>query len=239
MIHVGCCGFPRARGTYYQHFSLVEVQKTFYKPPRVETAHRWREEAPEGFTFTMKAWQLITHSPTSPTYRKAGLKVPPDQRGRYGGFRPTPEVFEAWERTREIAEALGARIVLFQCPARFTPTPEHIADLRAFFERVDRGGLIFAWEPRGEWPDETIAGLCRDLDLIHCVDPFVRPPVTGGTAYFRLHGIGGYRYRYTDADLRQVLAWCRPLETAYVLFNNVAMWEDGLRFQALVREGAT
>ncbi len=237
MIHVGCCGFRRARAAYFQHFPLVEVQRTFYKPPRVETARRWRQEAPPGFTFTLKAWQLITHLPTSPTYRKAGLDIPPDRRDRYGGFRPTPEVVEAWERTRRIAEALEAPIVLFQCPASFTPTPEHIADMRAFFTRVERGGLTFAWEPRGRWPEETVAALCRDLNLIHCVDPFVRQPVTKGTAYFRLHGIGGYRYRYTDADLERLLAWCQGFETVYVLFNNVSMWEDGLRFQALANGG--
>jgi len=235
VIHVGCCGFQKARAVYFRRFSLVEVQRTFYKLPRLETARRWQEEAPAGFTFTLKAWQVITHPPTSPTYRKAGLEVPSDRRDRYGGFRPTPEVFEAWERTREIAQVLQAPIVVFQCPARFTPTPEHIADMHAFFERVDRAGLIFAWEPRGGWPEETVAALCRDLDLIHCVDPFVRPPVTEGLAYFRLHGIGGYRYRYTDADLRRLLAWCRPFETVYVLFNNVAMWEDALRFRSLAQ----
>jgi len=104
--------------------------------------------------------------------RKAGLAVPLEERDRYGGFRPTPEVIEAWERTRAVALTLEAPIVVFQCPASFTPTLEHIAHLRTFFERVERAGLLFAWEPRGNWPEETVAALCRDLDLIHCVDPF-------------------------------------------------------------------
>ncbi len=232
MIRVGCCGFPKGRAACFQHFPLVEVQQTFYKPPRPETARRWREEAPSDFVFTLKAWQLITHPPTSPTYRRSGVSIPADQRDRYGGFRPTPEVLAAWERTREIALALQAPIVVFQCPASFTPTPENVAAMRGFFGAIDRAGLRFAWEPRGPWPDDLIAALCRDLDLIHCVDPFVRPPVTRGVAYFRLHGIGGYGYRFTDADLEQVLEWCRPFEMACVLFNNISMWEDGLRMKA-------
>ncbi|MCX7854482.1 MAG: DUF72 domain-containing protein [Anaerolineae bacterium] len=232
MIYVGCCGFPKGRAACFQHFPLVEVQQTFYKPPRPETARRWRQEAPPDFIFTLKAWQLVTHPPTSPTYRRSGLSIPPDQRDRYGGFRPTPEVLEAWERTREVALALEAPIVVFQCPATFTPTPENIAAMRQFFSTVGRAGMRFAWEPRGPWEDETVAALCRDLDLIHCVDPFVRQPVTSGVAYFRLHGVGGYRYRFTDADLLRVLEWCRPFETAYVLFNNISMWEDGLRLQS-------
>lgn len=235
MIWVGCCGFPKNRETYFRHFAAVEVQQTFYRPPLPETARRWRAQAPEGFRFTLKAWQVITHSPQSPTYRKAGLSIPEDLRDQYGGFRPTSLVLEAWERTREVALALEATIVVFQCPASFTPTQENIAALRAFFGAVDRAGLAFAWEPRGDWPDELVAALCRDLNLIHCVDPFVRPAVTSGTAYFRLHGIGGYRYQFTDADLARLAEMCQPFETAYVFFNNVSMWDDALRFQRLLR----
>lgn len=231
MIKVGCCGFPKARKAYYEYFQVVEVQRTFYKPPRLETAERWREEAPVDFEFALKAWQLITHPPTSPTYRRAGVEITKEERDLYGFFRPTDRVFSAWETTRQIAQALRARIVVFQCPASFTPTEEHIADLRTFFQKAERGGLIFAWEPRGKWDDEVIAALCRELDLIHCVDPFARLPVTGGRAYFRLHGKGGYRYRYTDEDLAHLAEVASRYDEVYCMFNNVSMWEDALRFK--------
>ena len=167
------------------------------------------------------------------------MSIPAQARDRYGHFRPTDQVVEAWEHTREIAATLVAPIVVFQCPARFTPTPEHKANLRAFFQRIERGDLVLAWEPRGEWEDAEIATLCHDLDLVHCVDPFVRRPVTAGLAYFRLHGIGGYRYHYSDADLARLLDWCIPFEMAYVLFNNVSMWDDALRFRALVGQATS
>lgn len=227
MIRVGCCGFRKARAKYYQSFSLVEVQRTFYKPPRVETCKRWRAEAPPDFEFTVKAWQLITHRSTSPTYRKAKLKI--DKPERYGSFRPTGEVFDAWETTLRVATVLQAKVVLFQCPPSFTPTSQHLANMRAFFERMDRADLILAWEPRGEWSNEEIGELCRELDLTHCVDPFQRLPVYGELAYFRLHGKTGYRYRYTDEDLKTVLGWCGQYPDAYCLFNNVSMFDDGLR----------
>jgi len=233
-IKVGCCGFPKARKEYYRHFELVEIQKTFYQLPLLETAQCWREEAPEGFEFTLKAWQLITHKPSSPTYRRLRMEIAEEDRGKYGSFRPTDEVFAAWERTKEIAEALAARIVVFQCPASFTPTEEHIANMRAFFQGIDRGSLIFVWEPRGEWKDERIEALCRELNLVHCVDPFKRRPVYGDFAYFRLHGVTGYRYRYTDEDLDQLLGWCRRFDKVYCLFNNVSMWESALKFRRLV-----
>ena len=200
-VKVGCCGFPRARSKYYDAFELVEVQKTFYKPPRLETARKWRAEAPSSFEFTLKAWQLITHHPSSPTYRKAGITVPPEERNRYGFFRPTDE---------------------------------HIADMRRFFGQMDRAGLTLVWEPRGEWEDSVIAELCAELGLIHCVDPFQRLPVTEGMGYFRLHGRTGYRYRYTQEDLRRLAEWCSRYDEVYVLFNNVSMWDDALAFRELI-----
>ena len=232
MIKVGCCGFPRAKREYYTHFRVVEVQQTFYHPPRVGTCEKWRAQAPPGFEFTLKAWQLITHAPSSPTYRRLRMEI--DKPDRYGFFRPTDEVLAAWERTKGIAQALEAQIVLFQCPASFTPTKEHIADMRAFFQLIERDGLLFAWEPRGEWEDEQIEGLCQELDLAHSVDPFQRPPLSGEIAYFRLHGRGGYRYRYTDEDLSRLLHWCREYEEGYCLFNNITMFEDALRMKEMM-----
>lgn len=232
-IRVGCCGFVRSRAEYFAQFDLVEVQQTFYKLPKVETARRWREEAPPAFEFTMKAWQAITHPPSSPTYRKAGLQLPGPAE-HYGFFRPTPEVMEAWERTLEIAEVLGAVVIVLQCPARFTPAPEHIRNLEHFLEHARRpAGIRLAWEPRGEWPREVIAAICRQYNVIHAVDPFQGPPATEGLAYFRLHGRTGHSYRYTDEDLKLLWEWCRKFDSVYCMFNNVGMWDDALRFRSL------
>jgi len=233
-VRVGCCGFPKQRQVYFEQFDLVEIQQTFYEPPKLETAKKWRNEAPPGFSFTLKAWQLITHDASSPTYRKMKLVIPESERGRYGFFRPTDQVFAAWARTLELAQTLQASLVVFQCPASFTPTGENVANMRAFFTQAGRAGLTFVWEPRGQWPDELIRELCQELNLIHCVDPFARASVFGTPAYFRLHGRGGYRYRYTDDDLAQLKAWCEALPGAYCLFNNVYMWESAQRYRQLL-----
>jgi uncharacterized protein YecE (DUF72 family) len=231
-VKVGCCGFPRRPEEYARHFLVVEVQQTFYRLPRLATAARWRARVPAAFEFTLKAWQLITHPPTSPTYRRLPRAIPARERGRYGFFAPTDEVRAAWAATAEIARALRATVVLFQCPASFTPERAHVTNLRRFFTAVPRDGLRFAWEPRGAWPAATVAALCRDLDLIHCVDPFAGASGHGHPWYYRLHGRGGYRYRYTDEDLRALREWGRG--RGWVLFNNLSMWEDALRFQRLV-----
>ncbi|MDR7595090.1 MAG: DUF72 domain-containing protein [Armatimonadota bacterium] len=231
-IWVGCCGFARKLEEYARHLPVVEVQQTFYRLPQVRTAQGWRRRVPEGFVFTLKAWQLITHPPTSPTYRRLGRPVPASQADRYGFFAPTEEVREAWAQTLEVARALRASVVVFQCPASFTPTSVHVANLERFFRTAPRDGLQFAWEPRGDWPGELVRRLCQELDLVHCTDPFVARSVFGHFRYYRLHGRGGYRYRYTEEDLRELRGWCQ--EPAYVLFNNVSMWEDALRFQELL-----
>ncbi len=233
MIKLGCCGFPIAKGKYYRQFKAVEIQKTFYQPPQLKTAQRWREEAPEDFEFTLKAWQLITHPPQSPTYRRLKVEIPLLKGESYGYFRPTDEVFAAWEETKQVAQALKAKLIVFQCPASFRPTPRNIKNMEEFFSRAERGGMLFGWEPRGEWGREEIEGLCRSLDLLHVVDPFKTQALYGAIRYFRLHGKGGYRYRYSQGELLQLKDWAAEGPT-WVMFNNVYMLEDALRFSQVL-----
>src|SRR5688572_14794060 len=110
---VGCCGLPGRQADYYGEFPVVEVQKTFYQLPRLSLAEKWRREAPAGFRFTMKAWQLITHRADSPTYRRLREELH-GRAGAYGDFQDTHEVWLAWERTLEWARALQAPVVVFQ-----------------------------------------------------------------------------------------------------------------------------
>jgi uncharacterized protein YecE (DUF72 family) len=232
-IKVGCCGFIVSQAEYFKLFPLIEIQNTFYQLPRLGTAEKWRDSAPPGFEFTMKVWQLITHEPSSPTYRRAKIKIDPNNCDRYGCFQPTREVLEAWDRTAQFAHILGATIVLFQCPARFRPTKDNVENMREFFGRIDRAGLRFAWEPRGTWPEELMLQLCEELQLIHCVDPFKNESLYGDIQYFRLHGITGYAYRYSDGDLLRLKEWVKTKHT-YVLFNNNWMKEDAVRFTELI-----
>ncbi len=238
---VGCCGLPLSLARYAATFPVVEVQQTFYQPPMRKTLEKWRAQVPAGFEFALKAWQLITHEASSPTYRRLREKLSARQKREAGSFRLSATVMMAWERSLECARALGSRVVLFQCPARFKPTQESKASVRAFFRELRREAekrrnepeTTFAWEPRGEWRAEEVHELCEELGLVHAVDPFQQAPVTQGLGYFRLHGRVGYRYRYTDEDLQQLGALVRSLSPCYVLFNNISMLEDARRFQQL------
>jgi len=236
-IIVGCCGFPMRKEEYFKRFSLVELQSTFYQLPRLETALRWRKEAPASFVFTLKASQLITHLPSSPTYRRLRKPIPQDRKKAYGFFKNTSELFRAFEETDAIAKAVEARLVLFQTPASFIPSEENKENLFQFFKKIGKRNYLIAWEPRGKWELPEITKICRELGIIHATDPFTSLPKDQEIAYFRLHGRGGYRYRYSDEELSQLLDISSQYKEALVLFNNTNMAEDAIRFMEIVDEG--
>jgi uncharacterized protein YecE (DUF72 family) len=230
----GCCGFTMAQSLYFQKFSAVEIDSSFYNLPKPETAARWRNAAPSGFQFAMKAWQVITHDASSPTYKRTRLD--PRDRPHCGGFGFNPTIRWAWDETFRIAKTLDAFLVLFQCPPSFRPTKDNIKNLRAFFERAKRGKLSMGWEPRGNWENGLVASLCDELDLVHVVDPFKNLPLhRSRIRYFRLHGISGTSHRFTNAELQQLRQTCDASRTpVYCFFNNIAMSDDATRFQRLI-----
>lgn len=219
MVRVGCCGFPTSMKKYFEKFSLVELNSTFYQYPRMETVESWRQKAPESFEFAVKAYQDISH--------KARLKVGETS-------------LEAFERMKQICKALNSKILLVQTPGSFRP--DKLGDAERFFESVDREDLVLVWESRGSaWETtevrERLGYVLEKLDVVHVTDPFrVMPAYTSEIAYFRLHGFGErmYYYQYSDNELRRLKELIKEYEAdekeVYVLFNNLSMFEDGLRF---------
>ena len=230
MIKVGCCGFCCKKDEYFKKFEVVEIQKTFYSLPSIETARKWRKEKPDNFEYTMKAWQLITHLPNSPTYRKANLKI---ESNNYGFFKPSNEVFDAWEKFSEFAKELDAKIIVFQCPPNFHESAENIRNIEQFFSSIERK-FLYAIELRGNWAKEKIIEICKNFDLIHCVDPFKSPSYYGKIKYYRLHGISGYNYDYSKEELKKLLELCRG-EDVYCLFNNTKMLKNAIEFKEMIR----
>ncbi len=46
---------------YAERFPVVEVDSTFYRSPSKKMVQAWREKTPEGFSFSLKVPQTITH----------------------------------------------------------------------------------------------------------------------------------------------------------------------------------
>jgi len=236
MIKVGCCGFPVRRETYYKNFEVMEVQQTFYQLPRVDTGRRWKEEAPPNFEFTMKAWQLITHPSSSPTYRRLRMPIPEEKKKNYGFFKSTEEVGEAWSKTLGFAQALGVQKIVFQSPASFFPSNDSVKNLKQFFKKMKTHSFTFIWEPRGKWERREVERLCMELDITPCLDPFEEKSVRGDLLYTRLHGRKGYRDTYSGAEMKELIKKGKGYPQAYLMFNNVGMYEDALHFKKLLEE---
>ena len=235
-LNVGLCGFTVGAAAYVKMFDVVEVQQTFYDPPPPATLEKWRARAPDEFEFTMKAWQVITHVGTSRTYRRLRRPFSAHQREEAGAFRVNDTVVAAWEETARAAAILRATAILFQCPPSFRPTDENADAMRRFFGAIGRLHAVrYLWEPRGSWPDALVHGLCRELDLVHVADPFIRPTLTPEQLYWRLHGNGSHYATYSDAELQQLLQWLPPNGRRYVMFNNIPRSRDARRFLELTR----
>ncbi|AEV85850.1 hypothetical protein ACWT_4831 [Actinoplanes sp. SE50] len=232
-VRVGLCGASMALASYAQRFPVLEVQQTFYEPPRESTLRRWRDTVPGEFEFVVKAWQLITHEARSATYRRLRTPLSEAERAEVGGFRWTPVVARAWDTTVRCASLLRAGAILLQCPASFRPTEPAVTRLREFLARAPRpDGVRLLWEPRGPWPDDLVRDICAAGDLTHAADPFLRPSLTP-TAYYRLHGVTGARHVHTDDELARLAAMVDG-GPAYVMFNNLARADDARRFRRLV-----
>ena len=238
MIWTGTCGFGRRQADVLRQLDAVEIQETFYRPVSVERAVKSRAVAAQQFRFCVKASQFITHEATSPTYRRSGRIIPDSEKPSYGSFRDTPQVREGWEATRSVAEALRARVIVFQTPASFGPTETNRTALYRFFESI-RTDATKAIELRGPWATHIVEKICEDLGLVHAVDPFDKEPATYGLAYFRLDGSPPgktmYRYTFTDEDLSRMRTICWEYDDSYVLFNNETMHPDAVRFAELLR----
>jgi uncharacterized protein YecE (DUF72 family) len=194
---------------YAAHFPITEVDSTYYFPPTPELAGSWVERTPDGFTFDVKAWSLLTGHPTFPQSLWPDLQadVRPefrDKRTLYNSHLTPDALEEAWARFRyalmplHSSGRLGA--VLLQYPRWFTPkeaTREEIAVAR---ERL-RDFEVCVEFRNGRWlaaeECETTLELLEHLGISFvCVDEpqgfdSSLPPVVAATsdlAVVRFHG---------------------------------------------------
>ncbi len=219
-IHIGCSGWvyrhwkggfypadlPQKRWfeRYAQDFDTVEINASFYRLPLASTFEGWREKAPPGFRYAVKANRFLTHMK-----KLVDCEAP---------------LAEFIDLARRLGETLGP--ILYQLPPSLHKDP---ARLEAFLRRLP-GDLEHVVEFRHKsWYDERVlelldrhgAGFVAH-DLVGLVSPRW---ASGGTAYVRFHGTGGkYRGRYGD---EQMIDWAQWLleqrnagRTAWAYFNN-------------------
>ncbi len=232
MIRVGTAGwqvpravrdrFPEAGSTLQRYagvFPAVEINATFYRPPRPATFERWAATTPSGFRFAVKAPRSVTHE------RK---------------LVETDALIEAFlAQISVLGEKLGP--VLVQLPPSLAFDAEvagrFFGELRARFE-----GEV-ACEPRHpSWfetgADQTLAAVrvARAAADPACVPAAAEPGGWRGFEYHRLHGSPQmYRSFYGPERIGTLAA--RLGDPAWVFFDNTmtgAAAADAMALQAVV-----
>jgi uncharacterized protein YecE (DUF72 family) len=129
---------------YADHFHTVEVDSTFYACPSVQTVSNWASRTPEGFIFSVKVPQAITHE-------KVLVNCEPE-----------------FQQFLETMHLLGPKLgpIVFQFPffnrEVFRDRHEFTDRLVPFLKRLPDGHK-FAVEIRNRnWLDAEFANLLRD-----------------------------------------------------------------------------
>jgi uncharacterized protein YecE (DUF72 family) len=221
--YIGTSGwnYPGWRGGFYSgvtrrdwlphcagRFTGIEVNATFYRLQERSTFERWRDQAPAGFRFAVKANRFLTHN------RK--LRLPRE-----------PIVTE-----RERASALGDKLaaVLWQLPGNFH---KHLDRLQGFAAALGAWkGIRHAVEFRHpSWFDDEVADCMRTHRLAVCMSDAADWPlwdaVTTDMVYVRLHGhTRTYASAYSGKSLKtwagRVLNWLAEDRDVHVYFDNDA-----------------
>jgi uncharacterized protein YecE (DUF72 family) len=235
---------------YSSQFPLVEVDSTYYFPPSEKNSELWVERTPEGFTFNIKAFSLLTQHPTKTEALYKDLDVP-DKRNVYLKDLKDDVVDEVWDRflsallPLQDADKLGA--LLFQFPPWFIIGRKNRDYI---LECAKRSGPIpILVEFRHEsWlsernRDETLEFLEGHGLAYVCVDmpqgfKSSVPPVVAATAdlaAIRFHGHNDaewesgsvqrrFKYLYSEKELKQWAPKVHDLaaeaDSTHVLMNN-------------------
>lgn len=204
---------PEARLRYYAaRYDTVEVDSTFYGLPRDDVARHWAERTPDGFTFHVKAYGLMTGHEVDerslpPELREYGYDLTHSGRVRRPDNRMVERSFELFiDALEPLVEAGKMGGVLMQYPPYFTAEDgEHE---RRNLAEIDRAAAILAPLPvfvefrHASWVtgarfERTMRFLAdRGLTYVAVDAPRVPgsrvlPPVSAATAplgYIRFHG---------------------------------------------------
>ena len=198
---------------YSKVFRTAEIDSTFYAYPSKGLVHGWARNTPDGFVFSAKLPQLITHE------KKLDLSkgVEADLVRFLGVMKPL------------IASGkLGP--VLVQLPPSFSYERDS-QNLKAFLAEAPED-IRFAVEFRHpSWLREETWSMLRERNVATVIvdEPLLPPDVvtTADFAFVRWHGRGSrpwYNYRYSSRELEGWVPKVKDLATrvdkTYGYFNN-------------------
>jgi uncharacterized protein YecE (DUF72 family) len=189
---------------YAEHFDTVEINNSFYRLPTRDTFAKWRDQAPPGFCYAVKANRFLTQA------------------------RKLKDCEEPLERMMAPVRQLGDRLgpILYQLPPRFRINLER---LESFLTLLSRDVVnVFEFRDTSWLVPETLA-LLDSYGASFCTHDMpglaTERWATGPIAYLRFHGgVGKYWGRYPDATLLSwtdwIVAQARQGRPAWCYFNN-------------------
>ena len=235
--YIGTSGwvYPHWRGVFYpwnlpsgqwlEHyaarFDTVELNNTFYRLPSESAFKRWKDDAPAGFTYAVKASRYITHMK-----KLAGVE-------------------EALPRFLERCHLLGDRLgpILYQLPPFWACNADRLRD----FLRLLPRNLDHVFEFRhASWLNETVFALLEAHGAALCIVSLPDFPcllrATAPFVYVRLHGAEAkYGSCYNERELgwwaEQILGFVQDGKEVYAYFNNDAYGyavQNAVRLKELV-----
>lgn len=219
-VHIGCSGwvYKHWRGLFYpeglppkrwferysEEFDTVEINASFYHLPKPDTFGKWRDQAPPGFCYAVKANRYLTQA------------------------KKLKDCEEPLERMMSAVIHLGDGLgpMLYQLPPSMKINLER---LERFLEILPTGVTsVFEFRNKDWYLPETYALLDR-YGASFCVHD-MRGSATeriavGPIAYVRFHGgVGKYWGRYSDEALLSWADWlieqARHGKACWCYFNN-------------------
>ena len=198
---------------YAQHFSMVEVNSTFYSVPDPMLVRRWCDITPENFVFNIKLHQLLSLHSTS-----AKLLPPPLQKklrleknAKVAAATATvDEVLRAFAPSFEVLRRAGKLgVLLLQLSPAFSPRKHELSELENVLQLTSEFRVAVELRNRnwveGEQLEKTLDFIRERNAIFVNVDapraehftimPSELDAITNSeVAYLRLHGRDSHAY---------------------------------------------
>ena len=220
---IGCSGYYnyRWKGEFYppslpsskwfefyaRFFNTLELNSTFYKFPRLKTLQNWHNNAPDGFVFSAKVPQFVTHFNRFQT----------DSRRMMDDFYGL--------LANGLKDKCGC--VLFQLPPSIHYSDDMLDRIIANTNQEFTNAVEFR---HASWWSKKVYDKLAKHDLIFSGHSYPKLPdnvvINSSTNYYRFHGITRRYYsQYEEsvvADVGTQLMKSKKVKTAFVYFNNTA-----------------
>jgi uncharacterized protein YecE (DUF72 family) len=218
---------------YAEHFSLVEINSTFYRIPEARLAQSWCHQTPEGFVFDVKLHRYLSRHSTKIDFLPKDVRTKAEvQRGR---VRLTPKLENAVAKQflagiKPLAQEGKLGALLLQLSPEFGPRDHQLNELDSLLEVLAGYRVAIELRNRGWVLEERLAETRRFFKRRHLTFVMVDGPddphfmilpsidliTTPALGYIRAHGrnaagyirkrtvAGRFNYDYSKTGLEQL-----------------------------------